>query len=317
MDPKKRLTMEDLKKNEWLLRNNNSLFSEKSLPTPGILNNSSNTIQIQFSATMDAFHKATREGFRLQDVAKAPLARRRKMKKTSEERSESSDSSHSSGSCSTLTQSQSIGSQSISGGVTLSAAGDSGAVTTVCTAVDASVPLSDLQVPTRDSPVRNLSNVSNHSNTSSTSHSSTHSLGFVPQRISPVNIISSQSTPSDFSVTSQDLFVLDPQVSITARPQSVPFQEIRSSSESETLADAEPFQGSRGIKRKHSLEEEDSDIDAEDLNDEDSEEDSDFEVDNECIIIDDDSGSENDAIYTRSGHPIKKSRAGETIVIDD
>lgn len=50
-----------------------------------------------------AFNKCKREGFRLQTVDKAPLAKRRKMKKTStstETRSSSSESTHSSSSSS-------------------------------------------------------------------------------------------------------------------------------------------------------------------------------------------------------------------------
>lgn len=50
---------------------------------------------------LQAFNKCKREGFRLQTVDKAPLAKRRKMKKTStstETRSSSSESTHSSSS---------------------------------------------------------------------------------------------------------------------------------------------------------------------------------------------------------------------------
>lgn len=52
-------------------------------------------------ATFHAFNKYKREGFCLQNVDKAPLAKRRRMKKTStstETRSSSSESSHSSSS---------------------------------------------------------------------------------------------------------------------------------------------------------------------------------------------------------------------------
>lgn len=52
---------------------------------------------------LQAFNKCKREGFRLQTVDKAPLAKRRKMKKTStstETRSSSSESTHSSSSSS-------------------------------------------------------------------------------------------------------------------------------------------------------------------------------------------------------------------------
>lgn len=53
--------------------------------TPDVLSNHTMLRQTAESAvrvTFDAFHKATREGFRLQDVSAAPLAQRRKMKST-------------------------------------------------------------------------------------------------------------------------------------------------------------------------------------------------------------------------------------------
>ncbi|XP_050404797.1 ribosomal protein S6 kinase alpha-5 [Patella vulgata] len=96
VEPRKRLTMNDLLKNEWLF-GKHDLLSHASLPTPGILSSHTNTIHVQLSATMDAFHKATREGFRLQDVATAPLAKRRRIKKSSTDaRSSSTDSNNSS-----------------------------------------------------------------------------------------------------------------------------------------------------------------------------------------------------------------------------
>lgn len=107
MEPSKRLTMEDLKVNEWLNRHNSSVFSCTPLRTPGVLNP---TVNSQLSVTLGAFHKATREGFRLQDVAKAPLVlkRRKMMKNSVEDRSFSSDSTHSSssGESATLLNSQ-------------------------------------------------------------------------------------------------------------------------------------------------------------------------------------------------------------------
>lgn len=68
----------------WICGQDKSVFSETPLMTPDILSNSRILRQTAESAvrvTFDAFHKATREGFRLQDVSAAPLAqRRRKMK---------------------------------------------------------------------------------------------------------------------------------------------------------------------------------------------------------------------------------------------
>lgn len=266
MDPKKRLTMADLKRNDWLLRNNNSVFSEKTLKTPGVLINT-NTVQLQFTATMDAFHKATREGFRLQDVNKAPLAQRRKQKKGSDERSESTDSSQSNGS----------GKQGSQG-----TASSSGATTPT------SLTISAQETPTL---VRNLSNNSNMSNASSTSHSSTHSLGFVPQRTTPVDFVSSQNSATGLS--SQELYVIDNNHSSPA--QGLPFKELRDSSESENSVDNPPFQVSRGVKRKHSLEEDYGD-DFPDSDEYEDEEDEDYTDDlgnnSDCIIIDEEATSD-------------------------
>lgn len=283
--------MADLKKNEWLLRNNNSMFSEKTLPTPGVLNTTSNTLQMQFSATMDAFHKATREGFRLQDVNKAPLAQRRKKKKASDERS-STDSSQSGGS---VPQ----GSQSSSGGAHL------------------------ISLSPRDSPVRNLSTNSNISNTSSTSHSSTHSLGFVPLRTTPVGLGSSQNTTG---FNTSDVCVIEPSTSV----DNIAYQEILSSDSENSVTDDPPFQKMRGVKRKHSLEEDYSDLDddSEEEND-DNDKLTDDESDNsDCIIIDDEDDGESESYssdesiselqnkkkITRSN---KKCRKESTIIIDD
>ena len=98
VDPSKRLTMQELRKNEWIQGSNSQVFSITPLQTPSVLSwskKSVSNVQNQISATMDAFHMAHREGFRLQDVTKAPLAQRRKLKKSS---SGSSDSAHSLGS---------------------------------------------------------------------------------------------------------------------------------------------------------------------------------------------------------------------------
>ena len=289
MDPKKRLTMKDLTQNEWLLRNNESIFPQNTLRTPGVLSHGSNYLQFQISATLNAYHKAEREGFRLQDVNKAPLAQRRKKKNNSVDgRSESSDSSNS-----THSSGSQVSSQSLSQTVTVDSP--------------------------RDSPLRNLSNNSNHSNTSNTSsasYSSTHSMGFVPHRVSPTNLISSQQSDP----ISQDIVV--PHIDLSAT-QAPPVQEIRSSSESEGSSGKQPFQGYRSNKRKHSLEEEEE----EDYNEESdsdyngNDSDSDFGG-NECIIIDDEEDSDgtlNEALPSLLTDAVpKKKRRTDTgpIVID-
>ncbi|XP_039597279.1 ribosomal protein S6 kinase alpha-5 isoform X1 [Polypterus senegalus] len=99
VDPVKRIKMSSLRHNEWL--QDDSHLSSNPLMTPGILGTSGATVNTYVKATFHAFNKCKREGFCLQNVDKAPLAKRRKMKKTStstETRSSSSESSHSSSS---------------------------------------------------------------------------------------------------------------------------------------------------------------------------------------------------------------------------
>ncbi|XP_029453648.1 ribosomal protein S6 kinase alpha-5 [Rhinatrema bivittatum] len=99
VDPSKRSKMSTLRYNEWL--QDGSQLSSNPLMTPDILGSSGAVVHTYVKATFHAFNKYKREGFRLQNVDKAPLAKRRKMKKTStstETRSSSSESSHSSSS---------------------------------------------------------------------------------------------------------------------------------------------------------------------------------------------------------------------------
>ena len=137
--------MEELRNNEWIKKASTS-NSVTPLVTPDVLGHNATSmfnVKTQLNVTMDAFHKAHREGFRLQDVTKAPLAQRRKMKRSSDARSSSSDSIGS------LTSTR--GSMTPTKGLTLS--------------------------PMRNSPVRNLSNNSSVSNASNASMTST---GFTP-----------------------------------------------------------------------------------------------------------------------------------------
>ncbi|XP_007442631.1 ribosomal protein S6 kinase alpha-5 [Python bivittatus] len=97
VDPNKRIKMTSLRHNDWL--QDGSQLSSNPLMTPDNLGSSGAAIHVK--ATFNAFNKYKREGFCLQNVDKAPLAKRRKMKKTStstETRSSSSESSHSSSS---------------------------------------------------------------------------------------------------------------------------------------------------------------------------------------------------------------------------
>ena len=145
VDPKQRLTMEEFRNNEWIKKASTS-NCVTPLVTPDVLGHNVTSmfnVKTQLNVTMDAFHKAHREGFRLQDVTKAPLAQRRKMKRSSDARSSSSDSIGS------LTPTR--GSMTPTKGLTLS--------------------------PMRNSPVRNLSN---NSSVSYTSYASMTSTGFTP-----------------------------------------------------------------------------------------------------------------------------------------
>ncbi|XP_018414007.1 PREDICTED: ribosomal protein S6 kinase alpha-5 isoform X4 [Nanorana parkeri] len=97
VDPNKRIKMSTLRYNEWL--QDGSQLSSNPLMTPDILGSAGASVHTHVKATFHAFNKFKREGFLLQNVDKAPLAKRRKMKKTStstETRSSSSESSHSS-----------------------------------------------------------------------------------------------------------------------------------------------------------------------------------------------------------------------------
>uniref|UniRef100_A0A673I6M4 Ribosomal protein S6 kinase n=1 Tax=Sinocyclocheilus rhinocerous TaxID=307959 RepID=A0A673I6M4_9TELE len=101
VDPDKRIKMCGLRYNAWL--QDDSQLSSNPLMTPDILGSSTISVHTCVKATFNAFNKCKREGFRLQTVDKAPLAKRRKMKKTStstETRSSSSESAHSSSSSS-------------------------------------------------------------------------------------------------------------------------------------------------------------------------------------------------------------------------
>ncbi|XP_041927726.1 ribosomal protein S6 kinase alpha-5 isoform X2 [Alosa sapidissima] len=101
VDPNKRIKMCGLRYNAWL--QDDSQLSSNPLMTPDILGSSTASVHTCVKATFNAFNKVKRQGFRLQTVDKAPLAKRRKMKKTStstDTRSSSSESTHSSSSSS-------------------------------------------------------------------------------------------------------------------------------------------------------------------------------------------------------------------------
>lgn len=103
VDTNKRLTMHELRHHEWISKQKRHLLSSALLMTPDVLTSSASprSAETGVRAAFDAFNMARREGFCLQDVSKAPLAQRRKMKKNSTDvRSSSSSSSSNISTCS-------------------------------------------------------------------------------------------------------------------------------------------------------------------------------------------------------------------------
>lgn len=95
VNPVQRMRMSDLRKNPWVQGNQN--YIETPLMTPDVLS-SSGSAEKGLQTTFNAFHKAQREGFRLQDVLSAKLAQRRRLKKSSSDNNSSSSSFTSEGS---------------------------------------------------------------------------------------------------------------------------------------------------------------------------------------------------------------------------
>ncbi|KAL1124522.1 hypothetical protein AAG570_001148, partial [Ranatra chinensis] len=99
VEPSHRLRMVDLLSNNWV---QGCAVSSTPLMTPDVLTSSTpRSAENGVNTTFSAFHQATRQGFRLQDVVNAKLAQRRRMKKSSNDnRSFSTSSSFSSSSSS-------------------------------------------------------------------------------------------------------------------------------------------------------------------------------------------------------------------------
>jgi ribosomal protein S6 kinase alpha-5 len=92
VDPKQRLTIEALRTNEWL--QGTGPFPATPLMTPDVLGaTAARAVELGVAQTFNAFHRAHREGFRLQEVSNAKLAQRRRMKKSSTDARSSSTSS--------------------------------------------------------------------------------------------------------------------------------------------------------------------------------------------------------------------------------
>ncbi|XP_013792506.1 ribosomal protein S6 kinase alpha-5-like, partial [Limulus polyphemus] len=98
VNPQQRLTMSELRAQAWVLGQNRCSVTDTPLMAPGILSSlpSPRVADTALRATFDAFHMAACEGFRLLDVSAAPLAQRRRQKKSSTDIHTSSLSSSSS-----------------------------------------------------------------------------------------------------------------------------------------------------------------------------------------------------------------------------
>ena len=115
VDSHKRFTMQQLRHHPWVQA---SHPLSTPLMTPNILCSlaSPRAAETAVNATLHAFHKATRDGFRLLDVSAAPLAQRRKQKLSSTDSSLSSDISSSRTSYSCFSSSEKEGCQQRSSG---------------------------------------------------------------------------------------------------------------------------------------------------------------------------------------------------------
>lgn len=112
VEPSQRLRMSELLSHPWLMGCD---VASTPLMTPDVLT-ASTSAEHGVASAFNAFHKATREGFRLQDVVNAQLAQRRRMKKSSvDNRSFSTSSSFSSSSSSGISSVQTPVSASCSG----------------------------------------------------------------------------------------------------------------------------------------------------------------------------------------------------------
>lgn len=92
VDSHQRLTMQQLRHHPWVQASHRGSSSCTPLMTPNILSSLSSprAAETAVNATLHAFHKATRDGFRLLDVSAAPLAQRRKQKQSSTDAGSSS-----------------------------------------------------------------------------------------------------------------------------------------------------------------------------------------------------------------------------------
>jgi len=92
VDPQQRLTVQDALHHSWLT--GGTQLPHTPLMTPGVLGRSHKRTYVEsaLNVTYDAFNKAKQQGFTLMDVENAPLAKRRKLKKTTSSDSQSTTS---------------------------------------------------------------------------------------------------------------------------------------------------------------------------------------------------------------------------------
>ncbi|XP_044753134.1 ribosomal protein S6 kinase alpha-5-like [Coccinella septempunctata] len=89
VDSSQRLQMSDLQRNAWI--QGTQRIPQTPLMTPELLA-TGDSAERKVTDTFNAFHKAQREGFRLQDVLSAKLAQRRRQKKSSSDKDSASSS---------------------------------------------------------------------------------------------------------------------------------------------------------------------------------------------------------------------------------
>ncbi|CAL1530396.1 unnamed protein product [Lymnaea stagnalis] len=303
VEPKERICMHDLLKHKWLRKNVRSPVSSMPLRTPGVLSSHNNAVKDQINCTMEAFHQATRDGFRLQEVASAPLAKRRKQKKHSvDTRSSSTDSNNSSSTTSSCGAHKSPARQSPVRALSRNSSASSISQSSVCSM--GFVPsLANLPSPlattfkrsTPDMPQTSpsASNISGASTATSTPGPASTSP---PQRISPL-CCEAPKSPLPLSVIHIPSVDSLEQEDTDLGNEAVLAKGKRASRKNNNNI-IPPFRLTRGQKRKLEKSSEEKDDDEEDGGDSD------------CVIV------EKNYPSHRSGKSAFKRLKSETIVID-
>ncbi|BFZ12288.1 hypothetical protein BsWGS_15326 [Bradybaena similaris] len=310
VEPKKRLRMQDLLRHKWLRKN----MSNTPLRTPGVLNSHSNVVQDQINNTMEAFHQATRDGFRLQEVATAPLAKRRKQKKNSvDNRSSSTDSNNSSSTTSSHGTAQSPARQSPMRAISRNSSTSSISQSSVCstgfvpTNLNISPsPLASSSFSKRSTPDMSHGSFSGSSMTpSSTASTSSGNLHSTPFTNSPF-CVEPQVEASPLSVIhipSVDGLDAGEEHSTDRYPFAAKGKRGKKNTNNNSIP---PFRLTRGLKRKldekadHGLDNSNEDDDDNVIDD----------CDGDCVIV------EKNYPFPRHSRSAFKRLKSETIVID-